>query len=77
MLILIFNWLKPLLLKFTSPIKKIPPVKFPIPPPLNTPYPYLENHVARDSNKLLLKKSVTETQCNRIVNRLTAKIYEM
>ena len=69
--------LKSLLLRFLSPSKKIPPpVKFLIPPlggrnlppPSPTPYCYLENPVVGDSNKFLLKKSVTETHCNRILN---------
>ena len=46
--------------------KKSPPRKISDPPP-NTPYHYLETPVG-DSDEFVLKKSVTETQCNRIVN---------
>ena len=35
-------------------------------PSPNTPYHYLENIVVGNSNKLLLKKSVTETQFLRL-----------
>ena len=31
----------------------------------------------RDSNKFLLNKSVTETPCNRLVNHLILKIYQI
>ena len=30
-----------------------------------------------DSNEFLLKKSVTETHCNRLVNHRTLKIYQI
>ena len=46
-------------------------------PAPNTPYNYLENPVLGNSNKFLLKKSATETQCNRIENHWTSKIYEI
>ena len=60
-----FIWSKSLLLRFPFPGKKSP-LKISDPPP-NTPYHYLETPVG-DSDKFVLKKSVTETQCNRIVN---------
>ena len=59
-------------------VKKILPCKnIRFPPAPNTHYHYLENPVVGDSNKFLLKKSVTETQGNRIVNYWTSKIYEI
>ena len=61
-----FIWSKSLLLRFPFPGKKNPPLKISDPPP-NTPYHYLETPVG-DSDKFVLKKSVTETQRNRIVN---------
>ena len=69
-------------------LENSPSYFYPLPPASHSPtrvggfdplttYQYLKNAVVGESNKFLLKKSVTETHCNKIVNHWTSKIYEI